>query len=103
MRVSIEERANYVSRSEYERAYTFLEGSEQAKVTVAEMFDGLERNPDDHIVLDPKFVALLALFSDAGRTLAAALMAPEEVRRLQEELAREYEAVGTEFPDVTQR
>lgn len=103
MRASLEQRANYVSREEYERAYALIEGAEQAKMTVAQVFDGLERNPDDHIVLDPKFIALLALFCESGRQLAAALLEPAEVKTLQQELAREFAGVREAFPDITTR
>ena len=103
MHDSLEARANFVSRDEYERAYTLSVGAEQAKEIVTDMFDDLERNPDHNVALDPKFIALLAMFCDSGRKLAAALMAPEEVRSLQVQLARETDAVRAAFPELAER
>lgn len=94
-------RANGVSPAEYERAYSFVVEPERAKAIVADMFARLEASSEHNISLDPKFIALLALFCQSGRDLAATLLSPQDVQRYQRELANEYESVAAEFPSLT--
>jgi len=103
VQIPLDERANHVPRADYERAYALIEGEIRATGTVEEIFARLRANPDDHLVLDPKFIALLALVSQAGKALAAALLDVDELNRLQLALAREFSAVAEAFPTLLNR
>lgn len=100
MPISLAERTSYIPRADYERAYALIEGEERAKTIVDDMFALLLQNPDDHIVLDPKFVALLSLVSGSGKALAATLLGDDQLRDLQSQLVREYSAVADAFPEL---
>jgi hypothetical protein len=98
MTKTIEERADWVPRADYERAFTLVEGPERGRAMVNEMWSNLEKDPDAHVVNEPTFIALLAFFSDAGRALARALLTPDEVRRLQRDLWAAYPSIRSAYP-----
>ena len=100
--LSLEERMDHVPTADYVRAYSLLVGEERAKEIVDDMIANLTANPDDHMVLAPQFIALLALFSTAGRALAAALLKPEEQLQHQRDLARQHPRVLEEFPHLAE-
>jgi len=89
-----------IPAADYERAYTYMVGAIRAKQIVDDMLERLEKHPDDGMVLDPKFIALLALFSPDGRKLANATMLPSVVRSHQRDLAARYESIRTEFANL---
>lgn len=80
-------------------AYAFLFGRDEAESIVNELLSRLTEN-EHHVLLDPRFIALLGLFSDSGRALARALYNDDELRQLQREMANANEAVRDAFPHV---
>lgn len=57
--------------------------------------------PGDQLVLDPRLVAVLALFSPAARQFAAGNVGGEEkLKRLQQGEARESPRLAADFPEL---
>jgi hypothetical protein len=99
-RRSLNDRMGGIPPADYERAYAYLVGPIRAGELVREMLARLETLPGDDIVFDPKFIALLALFSPEGRHVAEAVLPPAVVTSHQRELAARHESIRTEFPDI---
>ena len=97
---SVHERASFILPEDYVRAYTLLLGEEKAREVVAEEFAQLRADPENQLVLGPKFIALLAMFSDSGRALAKTKMSDVELLRLQRALCQEYATIRDAFPHV---
>jgi len=100
---SVHERASFIRRADYVRAYAFLVGQARAEEIVAEMFERLHADDSAQSVLDPEFIALLALFSAEGKTLAKTKMSDAELLGRQRTLCRAYASIREEFPHVLMR
>jgi hypothetical protein len=92
------ERVTYVPYDDFVRANNLMASPADGASAVQQVIDRFRANPDHDFVMGPNFLAVLALCSVQGRTIAEAHMSTGEILQRQRELAVTRPAIRDEFP-----